>query len=186
MNPAPIRVLFVCMGNICRSPMAEGVFRHIVREAGLESRFEIDSAGIGDWHEGEPPDARASSTAASRGIRLDGRARQVRPGDLKRFDYILAMDLENLTALRRLAGVPKHPVLGLKAGSPGPVEVRMFREFEVGLQGDGRGGPARPEGEDLDVPDPYYGGPAGFDRVYEMIERSARGLLRHIREERGL
>lgn len=186
MNPVPIRVLFVCMGNICRSPMAEGVFRHIVRQAGLERRFEIDSAGIGDWHEGEPPDERASAAAATRGIRLEGRARQVRPGDLRRFDYILAMDTDNLSALRRLAGMPSRPVVGIKRRGAPPAEVRLFREFEV----DGAAPPNTPgrgqDAEDLDVPDPYYGGPTGFDRVYEMIERSAHGLLRHIRTERGL
>ena len=185
MNPAQIRVLFVCMGNICRSPMAEGVFRHIVRDAGLDSRFEIDSAGIGDWHEGEPPDERATAAAASRGIRLEGRARQVRPGDLRRFDYILAMDTENLAALRRLAGRPAHPGAGAKGDPPPSARVHMFREFEAAGTGDTEG-PAGQQAEDLDVPDPYYGGPAGFDRVYDMIERSARGLLRHIREERGL
>ncbi len=189
MNPAsvpdrtaPIRVLFVCMGNICRSPMAEGVFRHIVGEAGLAARFEIDSAGIGDWHEGEPPDARATATAASRGIRLEGRARQVRPGDLRRFDYILAMDTDNLTALRRLADAG-HPAPGGK-GRPAPTaEVRLFREFETAAPGAEAAGTP---GDDLNVPDPYYGGPAGFDRVYDMVERSARGLLQHIRQERGL
>lgn len=160
-----IRVLFVCMGNICRSPMAEGVFRHLVGEAGLAERFEIDSAGIGAWHEGEPPDERATATAAGRGITLTGAARQVRPADLRDFHYILAMDEENLSALRRLK----------RLAAP-DAEVRLLREFDA---------EARP-GEPLEVPDPYYGGPRGFDLVYDMVERAGRGLLAHIRRERQL
>jgi protein-tyrosine phosphatase len=158
----PIRVLFVCMGNICRSPMAEAVFRHLVRQAGLEARFEIDSAGTGGWHEGEPPDERASAAAARRGVVLAGKARQIRTADLGRFDYVLAMDADNLSALRRL-----------QKSVPG-AEVRLLREFDTAAAGE------------LDVPDPYYGGTRGFDRVYDMVERAGRGLLEHIREERGL
>ncbi len=160
-----IRVLFVCMGNICRSPMAEGVFRHLVTEAGLAPRFEIDSAGIGAWHEGDPPDERAAAAAAQRGITLTGAARQVLPADLRAFDYVLAMDEENLSALRRLQRL-----------AAADAEVHLLREFDPD---------ARP-GEPLEVPDPYYDGPRGFDRVYEMVERAGRGLLAHIRQERGL
>ncbi len=160
-----IGVLFVCMGNICRSPMAEGVFRHLVAEAGLGERFAIDSAGIGAWHEGDPPDERASATAAGRGVALTGTARQVRPTDLRDFDYILAMDEENLAALRRLK----------RLAAP-DAEVRLLREFDA---------EARPD-EPLEVPDPYYGGPRGFELVYDMVERSGRGLLAHIRRARRL
>ncbi len=161
----PVRVLFVCMGNICRSPMAEGVFRHLVAQAGLADRFEIDSAGIGAWHEGEPPDERATAAAAERGITLTGAARQVLPADLRDFDYVLAMDEDNLTALRRLK----------RLAAPA-AELHLFREFDA---------EASP-GEPLEVPDPYYGGPRGFDLVYDMVDRAARGLLAHIRRERGL
>ncbi len=161
----PIRVLFVCTGNICRSPMAEGVFRHLVREAGLEQRFEVDSAGIGAWHEGEPPDERAAAAAAQRGITLTGAARQIRPADLREFEYVLAMDSDNLAALERLA----------RRAAP-DAELHLFREFD----------PEATPHEPAEVPDPYYGGARGFDRVYEMVERAGRGLLAHIREERGL
>ena len=207
-----IRVLFVCLGNICRSPMAEAVFRKLVRDDGLERRFEIDSAGVGSWHTGEPPDERAVATAAGRGVLLTGSARQVRAADLDRFDYILAMDEENLAALRRLArtGARTRGATGKDAGAEsgtgrlaasdaaqpssaaGPVdvtraggrvdptprlpEIRLFREFD----------PASVRAEDLDVPDPYYGGPRGFDDVYDLVERAARGLLDHIRREHGL
>ncbi len=161
----PVRVLFVCMGNICRSPMAEGVFRHLVAQAGLADRFEIDSAGIGAWHEGEPPDERATAAAAERGITLTGAARQILPADLREFDYVMAMDEDNLTALRRLQ----------RRAAP-EAELHLFREFDA---------QARP-GEPLEVPDPYYGGPRGFDLVYDMVDQAARGLLAHIRRERGL
>ncbi len=163
-----IKVLFVCTGNICRSPMAEGVFRHLVREAGLDARFEIDSAGIGAWHEGEAPDARATATAAAHGITLTGAARQIRPLDLRDFDYILAMDSDNLAALERL-----------KRRVAPDAELRLFREFDPDAADGGPGDP--PE-----VPDPYYGGPHGFELVYAMVERAGRGLLAHIRGERGL
>jgi protein-tyrosine phosphatase len=165
-NMEPIRVLFVCAGNICRSPMAEGVFRHLVREAGLEGRFEIDSAGTGAWHEGEAPDERAASAALRRGVTLAGEARQVRPEDFRRFDYLLAMDTENLRALERLK----------RYAAPG-AEVRLFREFDA---------ESVRANVPLDVPDPYYGGARGFDDVYDMVERAGRGLLEHIRRERGI
>jgi len=166
MPDRPIRVLFVCAGNICRSPMAEGVFRHLVREAGLEGRFEIDSAGIGAWHEGEPPDARAAAAAAERGVVLAGSARQVHPAELREFDYVLAMDTENLAALARL----KRPT------AP-DANVRLFREFDP---------EAAEAGAPPEVPDPYDGGARGFDLVYDMVERAGQGLLAEIRRERGL
>lgn len=194
---APIRVLFICLGNICRSPMAEGVFRKLVQEAGLEWRFDIDSAGIGAWHTGEGPDERAVATAAQRGLRLTGTARQVRAADLDRFDYILAMDHENLAALRRLARTRTRgragsadsltPSAGKQAATKvadaaasaraaHASEIRLFREFD----------PASAHAPDLDVPDPYYGGPRGFDDVYDLVERAARGLLDHICREHQL
>ena len=155
-----VRVLFVCMGNICRSPLAEGVFRHLVSQAGLDERIEIDSAGIGDWHVGELPDPRTRAVAERRGIRLTSRARQVVVDDLSRFDLVIAMDDENLRGLRRL-----------RAQLPEGTEVRRLREFD-------------PDADHLDVPDPYYGGEDGFERVHDMVERACARLLEHIRETR--
>lgn len=163
MQAEPVRVLFVCLGNICRSPMAEAVFRALVRDNGLEHRFEIDSAGTSDYHEGEPPDARAREVARRRGIQLTGRSRPIREDDLYRFDYVLVMDSENLRDVSRLAVTAE-----LRA------KVRRLREFDPAANGD------------LDVPDPYYGGREGFERVQEMLERACRGLLDHIHTDRGL
>jgi protein-tyrosine phosphatase len=161
MTPAspdarPTRVLFVCLGNICRSPLAEGVFLHLVREAGLEYRFQVDSAGTGDWHVGERPDRRAVAVARRHGVELPSRARQVTPTDLDAFDHVLAMDRDNLRDLRRLART------GARA------DIRLLRTHD----------PARADSADGDdVPDPYYGGPSGFDLVYEMVHRSCAALL---------
>ncbi len=157
-----ISVLFVCLGNICRSPMAEGVFRHVVDEAGVTDRFRIDSAGTGDWHVGESPDIRSVRTAAGRGVRLGGHARQIRAEDFRRFDYILAMDRSNLEDLEEI-----------RRRVEGEASLYLLREF------DPEGGPG------AEVPDPYYGGPTGFDDVFDMVERSCLGLLDHILEEEG-
>lgn len=151
-------VLFVCLGNICRSPLAEGVFRSLVREEGIEDRFTIDSAGTGAWHVGEPPDPRSIEVAASNGVPLDGCARQVRPEDLERFDVVIAMDRENLRNLERMAAN------GTRA------RIHLLREFD-------------PEGGGDEVPDPYYGGPRGFQDVYEMVHRSCRSLLEELRPD---
>ena len=158
----PIRVLFVCLGNICRSPLAEGIFRHLVRERGWEARFEIDSAGTSGWHRGSPPDPRTTETARRRGIELTGGSRKVVAGDLKRFDYVIAMDAENLEALETL-----------RASAGATAEVRRLREFEPGAAS-------------LDVPDPYYGGSRGFEDVHDIVDRACAGLLAHIAAERGL
>ncbi len=150
-----IKVLFVCLGNICRSPMAEGIFRDVIEKAGLEQQVMIDSAGTHGYHIGEPPDARAQSTTARHGISIaDLRGRQVEAEDLKRFDYVLAMDEENLANLRRL---------------PGSAQVRLFLEFACATS-------------TREVPDPYYGGLGGFDRVYDLLEDAAQGLLADIRQ----
>lgn len=146
-------VLFVCLGNICRSPLAEGVFRHLVAERGLEDRFEIDSAGTGGWHVGHPPDERSVAVASEHGIALDGAARQVRPEDLERFDIVLAMDSENLRDLERLA-----------VDAESRSRLHLLREFD-------------PEADSLDVPDPYYGGTSGFENAYRMVRRACEGLL---------
>jgi len=158
----PIRVLFVCLGNICRSPLAEAVFRHVVDERGWTERFEIDSAGTSGWHRGAPPDARSAETAWRRGIEVAGASRKVVAADLRRFDYVIAMDEENLDALREL-----------QASAGGTAQVRRLREFE-------------PSAASLDVPDPYYGGHRGFEDVHDIVERGCAGLLAHIAAEHGL
>jgi protein-tyrosine phosphatase len=154
-----VRILFVCMGNICRSPTAEGVMRHLLAEEGLEDAIELDSAGTGGWHAGDPPDRRATAAARARGIALDGAARQVRPTDFEDFDLILAADRENLEDLRAIA----------TPGTEG--KVRLLREFDPGCEG----------APDLDVPDPYYGGERGFEDVLDLAEAACRGLLARVR-----
>lgn len=153
------RVLFVCLGNICRSPTAEGVFRALVERAGATSSFEIDSAGTGAWHAGEPPDRRMTAAAGRAGFALSGAARQVTPADFGRFDYILAMDQRNLEDLE-----------GLRP-SPEGARLELFRAWD-------------PEGPG-DTPDPYYGGPEGFDEVVRIVERTARALLEELSARPG-
>ena len=146
-------LLFVCLGNICRSPLAEGIFLHLVKEAGLTDRFEIDSAGTGAWHVGESPDARAAMVASRHGVELESRARQITQEDLGRFDYVIAMDRENLRNIERL----------LEPNGSG-AQIHLLREYDEGTEGD-------------EVPDPYYGGASGFETVYEMVHRSCQNLL---------
>ena len=147
-----MRVLFVCLGNICRSPTAEGVLRHKLREAGLADVVEVASAGTGDWHVGNPPDSRTQRAALLRGYDLSAqRAQQVSAQDFGRYDLILAMDNSNLGHLKALQ--PPN----------GKAELDLFlRRFD---------------GEEDEVPDPYYGGEAGFDRVLDLIEAACRGLV---------
>lgn len=154
------------MGNICRSPTAEGVMRHLLAEEGLESRVEVDSAGTGGWHVGEPADERARAAAARRGIELTSVARQVAPSDLDEFDLVLAADVQNRRDLLELAG--EDPELRRK--------VRLLRSFDPRSAGAG----------ELDVPDPYYGGPDGFDEVLDLIEAACRGLIRELRAAVGV
>jgi protein-tyrosine phosphatase len=156
----PVRILFVCLGNICRSPTAEGVMRALVREAGLEASIELDSAGTGAWHAGSPPDERASAAALARGVTLEGAARQVVAGDFREFDLLLAMDGSNLHELRQRARDEEQRA-----------KVRLLREFD----------PASADASDLDVPDPYYGGPGGFEEVLDLVQAACRGLLAQIR-----
>jgi protein-tyrosine phosphatase len=151
-----MRILFVCMGNICRSPTAEGVMRRLLEEEGLD--IEIDSAGTGGWHAGEPPDERATVAARRRGVTLEGAARQVRPEDFRRFDLLIALDRSNLREL--LARAPDEEAAE---------KVRLLREFDPAADGD------------LDVPDPYYGGDRGFETVLDMVEASCRGLIDELR-----
>jgi protein-tyrosine phosphatase len=155
-----MRILFVCMGNICRSPTAEGVMRVLVREQGLDGRVEVDSAGTGNWHAGDPPDERAVAAARGRGIELDGAARQVTAADFDRFDLIVAMDRDNERAL-----------LALAPDDAARAKVRLLREFD----------PASVAAGELDVPDPYYGGPRGFERVLDIVTAGSRGLLDQVR-----
>jgi protein-tyrosine phosphatase len=146
------RILFVCLGNICRSPAAEGVFLHLLREAGREAEFVVDSAGTGAWHVGEPADSRMLQAADARGIALPSVARRVETRDFDLFDYILAMDSSNLDTLRRLAPSRHHD------------KIRLFREWD-------------PDGPGEDVPDPYFGGPQGFEEVLDIVTRTGRALL---------
>jgi len=164
--PVPVRVLFVCLGNICRSPTAEGVMRALVEQEDLAELVQLDSAGTGAWHVGSPPDARATHAARARGVALAGRARQVRENDFHDFDLLLAMDRENRRELQRLA-----------PGAAERAKVRLLREFDPASDD----GPPR---RDLDVPDPYYGAAGGFDEVFELVHAACRGLLEEIRAGR--
>jgi protein-tyrosine phosphatase len=158
---APKKVLFVCLGNICRSPLAEGLFIHLVRERGLEERYEIDSAGTGDWHVGHFADPRSQAVANTHGIKLLSRARQVEaPDDFETFDLIVAMDRSNRRDLRELAPEEHHG------------KIRLMREWD-----------SEADGEHPEVPDPYYGGPQGFEDMYAMLRRSCERLLDEL--ERG-
>lgn len=153
-----VRILFVCMGNICRSPTAEGVFRHLLRGEGYDELIDTDSAGTHGYHIGAPPDQRARETALKRGVDLsDLRARRVAREDFDIFDFILAMDQENYQALRALCP-PVHRE-----------KLRLFMEYapELGIR---------------EVPDPYYGGPRGFEQVFDLVEAAAVGLLEDIRQ----
>jgi protein-tyrosine phosphatase len=152
------KILFVCLGNICRSPTAEGVLRVLAAREAPELFIEVDSAGTAGYHIGEPPDPRSCQAAARRGYDLKPlRARIVEPQDFTRFDLILAMDEENLAVLRRRAPAAAHE------------RLRLFLEF------------APLEGAH-EVPDPYYGGPNGFEEVLDLVERAARGLIAHLRQ----
>ena len=153
-------VLFVCLGNICRSPLAEGVLSHRLEEAGLSDRVHVDSAGTGAWHVGQAPDVRSIEVAERNGIVLQGRARRTRIEDFFEFDLVLAMDRSNLRDLK-----------DLESGSGSDAAIRLFREFD-----------SDPDG-DPDVPDPYYGGQGGFDRVFEIVDRTCAALVDHLRRE---
>jgi protein-tyrosine phosphatase len=155
-----VGVLFVCLGNICRSPLAAAVFRELVLAEGLEEQFDIDSAGTSGYHTGDAPDDRTVATAARRGVRVDHAARRIAAEDFDRFDYVIVMDTSNLAKVQRLA----------ESAQP-DADVRLLRSFDASA------------GDDLEVPDPYFGGARGFEDVHDMIERAARGLLEHIRSE---
>lgn len=157
-----IRVLFVCMGNICRSPTAQGVFERVIQENGLEDRLEVDSAGTHGYHVGRPPDGRAQAAALARGIDLARqRARQFTAADFGYFDHVLAMDQANLQILR--------------AECPEELQGRL----ELFLS-------YAPDAGTLEVPDPYYGGDRGFEQVLDLVEQASQGLVRALRERHGL
>jgi protein-tyrosine phosphatase len=155
-----VSVLFVCLGNICRSPLGEGVLAHRLEEEGLSDRVRVDSAGTGAWHEGEPPDPRSTDVAMRHGVVLRGRARLVRAEDFHEFDYIFAMDRSNLRDLRYL-----------ESESDGGAAPTLFRAFDPQQDGD------------LEVPDPYYGGPDGFDLMFEMVDRTCAAFVEHLLSE---
>jgi protein-tyrosine phosphatase len=156
-------VLFVCLGNICRSPLAEGVFKRLVSAEGLEDRFDIDSAGTSDYHIGSSPDPRTLEEARGRGLILDHAARQIQTEDFDRFDYVIAMDASNFGRIERLARTLR-----------GRAELHLLRAFDDEA------------GDDLEVPDPYFGGPEGFADVHDMVERACRGLLDHVRSQHAV
>jgi len=154
-----INVLFVCMGNICRSPTSEGLFQHIVTEAGLQDKIQIDSAGTHAFHVGNPPDPRATAAAKLRGIDLTSqRARQVSADDFKTFDYILAMDNSNHADLSELCPAGEEH------------RLHLFLDFA-------------PQTHTQEVPDPYYGGEQGFEHVLNLVEQAAEGLLEDIKQK---
>jgi protein-tyrosine phosphatase len=150
------RILFVCLGNICRSPTAEGVMRALLREEGVDD-VEVESAGMGDWHVGHPPDRRASEAAQRRGITLEGAARQVRVSDFEDFDLLIAMDRSN-----------QRELLALAPDEEAAAKVHLLREWEPGAT-------------DLDVPDPYYGDGDGFELVLDQVQAACAGLLDALR-----
>ncbi|MGP1272636.1 MAG: low molecular weight protein-tyrosine-phosphatase [Phycisphaerales bacterium] len=158
MSESRTRLLFVCLGNICRSPLAEGVFLHQAAAAGLADRFVVDSAGTGGWHAGSLADPRSRAVAARRGIVLATRARQVVAEEHDAWDLVLAMDARNRDDLVALGFARDR--------------VRLMRSFET-------------PGCAADVPDPYYGGDKGFETVFEMLERACGGLLEHLRAAAG-
>ncbi len=151
-----VHVLFVCMGNICRSPLAQGVLENVLRREDLEDEVFVDSAGTGAWHVGSPPDERAQRSAGLRGLDLSSqRARRISPDDCDTFDYVLTMDEDNYRMVSALC--------------QGNAVVRPFLEFAT-------------DSPEREVPDPYYGGPDGFEHVLDLVEEASEGLLEDIRE----
>ena len=150
--------MFVCLGNICRSPLAHGIFEKLVKDASLDQVIEVESSGTSGYHRGEMPDPRMTGVAASHGVSLDHlRSQQFKKEDLEDFDLILPMDSENKEYIRRMTTNKKHLD-----------KVKMFRDFD-------------PEGKGLEVPDPYYGGPSGFEKVFSIAERTCKSLLGSIK-----
>ncbi len=157
-----IRVLFVCLGNICRSPLAEGVLLHALRDKGLDTQVSVDSAGTSNYHIGDSPDPRTMRNARENNIILTSKARQFKEPDLEKFDYILAMDRSNY-----------QNILRLDSGQRYQDKVILLREFD-------------PLDKGADVPDPYFGGEDGFGQVFEIVDRSVRTFLDHLIERHSL
>lgn len=155
-----MKLCFVCLGNIVRSPLAENMFKHLVQERGLEDKYDADSAGTSAYHVGEAPDARMRKVAREKGLVYSGSARQFKEEDFRSCDLVIAMDNDNRRVLERMAPTPEERE-----------KIRLLREFDP--QG----------GHDEGVPDPYYGGMEGFERVFRIVERSTQGLLEAL--ERG-
>jgi protein-tyrosine phosphatase len=156
----PVRLLFVCLGNICRSPAGENVMRHLVSEAGLSSRFEIDSAGTAGFHTGNDPDLRMQKAARKRGIPMTGSARQVKPADFEEFDWIFAMDRSNYEDLRAVQNRCPNPT----------AKLVLFCDLCE-------------KHKESEVPDPYYGGPEGFETVLDLLEDGCSAFLRKWKAE---
>ena len=156
------RILFVCMGNICRSPAAEGVFRQMVSQEGGEGQIECDSAGTIDFHAGSAPDSRIRRTGQERGFEIGGRARHVQVSDLATFDLILVMDRDNLDYVTNLDGAGQYRE-----------KIRLFCDFVQ-------------HSSETEVPDPYYGGQAGFEKVFDLLEDGSEGLIAYLRNERHI
>ncbi len=159
----PVRICFVCLGNICRSPTAEAAMRALLEREQLTTRIEVDSAGTGAWHVGEPPDRRSRAAGKRRGLQIDGRARKVVVEDFDRFDFLIAMDRSNRADLERLA-----------PNAETAAKIELLRSFD----------PDAPA--DAEVPDPYYGEGDGFERVLDICEAACLGLLAHIRDHHDL
>ena len=155
-----IRICFVCLGNIVRSPLAEHLFQHLAKKAGVAEKYVVDSAGTGTWHIGESPDGRMRRVAATHGLEYDGKSRQITRGDFDRFDLFLVMDGENYSTMMSLARSVEHKK-----------KIHMLREFDP--LGDAQSA----------VPDPYYSGIQGFEEVYQIVERSVTGLLDGLEKE---
>ena len=155
-----VEVCFVCLGNICRSPLAQGVFEALVKEEGLQDRIIISSAGVSAWHVGNPPDGRMQQTARDHGINLNSRARQFQSSDFQQMDLVLAMDHSNLSALKQMSTEPELQD-----------KLFLFRSFDP------------QHNNDLEVPDPYYGGGKGFEVVYKIVERTCPKVLDHLKAQ---
>ena len=149
------KILFVCLGNICRSPAAEGIFNQKIKERDIEKLFVVDSAGTGNWHVGNLPDQRMRSTALSRGIELNSRSRQIEENDLYEFDQILVMDKDNLNAVKSLTKDQKNPINS---------KIKLILNYSKNSQLD-------------EVPDPYYGGQNGFEKVIDLLDDAMDGLI---------
>ena len=155
-----VKVCFVCLGNICRSPLAQGVFEALVKEEGLQDRIIISSAGVSAWHVGNPPDGRMQQTARDHGILLNSRARQFQSSDFEQMDLVLAMDHSNLSALKQMSAEPELQD-----------KLFLFRSFDP------------QHNNDFEVPDPYYGGGKGFEKVYQIIDRTCPKVLDHLKAQ---